>query len=461
LGNSLSLAREVAYDTFSEVMERKAHPEDVLERYYAEHGERLKRLDRNFIKEIVYGTLRWYSKMYWILQKTSSRPLDTVHQSVRTALVCGTYQIFYMDRVPDRAAVTESVEYVRRKGQHGACPFVNGILRQIARRAEYFAKPDKQTQTADYLSLQFSHPKWMVERWLQDFKMEKLEVMLSANNKAPPCFVRINTTKIPQNESLTLQQDLLRDEKTHSDRRPLRCSLQLRDWPRLDAESLFGKGFYTIQDEAAQLVSYLVQPKEGETIVDTCCGPGGKLTHLFELTGGNATLIGIERDADQMQRAKETARRLGCEEKIQWVEADFNTWNPLAPPHKILLDAPCSAMGVLRRHPEGKWHKTSTLISDMAKIQRQMILRALDILPVGGELVFSVCSFEREETHDHLEAILSSRKDVEIISPATRVPDYYKRYVTRERMLLIYAGNQDDMDGFGAFILRKKEGGAG
>lgn len=456
MGNGLSLAREIAYDTFSEVMERKAHPEDVLERLYATHGDKLRRLDRNFIKEIVYGSLRWYSKMYWILQKTSSRDLAEVQQSVRTALVCGTYQIFYMDRVPDRAAVTESVEYVRKKGNHGACPFVNGILRQIARRAEYFAKPDKAKFPADYLSLQFAHPKWMVDRWLSRFKFEKLEVMLSSNNKPPPCAIRVNTLKTPQSESLTLQQDMLRDEKTHSDRRPLRCCLHLREWPQLDADSWFGRGFYTVQDEAAQLVSYLVAPKEGETVVDACCGPGGKLTHLHELANAKAKLIGIERDDYQMERARETARRLGCEDAIHWVKADFLEWTPNGERvDKILLDAPCSAMGVLRRHPEGKWHKTPSIIPDLASAQARLLDKALEVLSPGGELVFAVCSFEPEETIHHLDR-LAKRDDIEIVSPVSRVPDYYKRYVTRDNILLIFAGNQDDMDGFGAFILRKK-----
>ena len=133
-------------------MSRRQKPEAVLNDYYKQYDKKLKRLDRNFIKEIVYGSLRWHSKLYWILQHTSKRDLDKSSPEVQAALVVGTYQIYYMDRVPDRAAVNESVEYIRKKGQASACSFVNGILRQIARRAEYFAKPDKKTKPVDYLS---------------------------------------------------------------------------------------------------------------------------------------------------------------------------------------------------------------------------------------------------------------------------------------------------------------------
>ena len=131
---NLSLSREIAFDSFKEIMEAKKKPEDLLDGFYKNYGSKLKRIDRNFIKEIVYGSLRWYKKLYWILQNTSKRDLDKSSWEIKAALVLGTYQIYYMDKVPDRAAVNESVEYIRKRGQASACSFVNGILRQIARR---------------------------------------------------------------------------------------------------------------------------------------------------------------------------------------------------------------------------------------------------------------------------------------------------------------------------------------
>ena len=192
----LSLPREIAYDAFVAVMNRRAKPEEFLNEAFSTYDKKLKRIDRNFIKEILFGSLRWHKKLYWILQNTSKRDLDKSSGEIVAALVVGTYQIFYLDRVPDRAAVNESVEYVRKRGQASACSFVNGILRQIARRAEYFKKPDKVEQPVEYLSIQFAHPEWLVRRWLKKFRFERMEQILARNNMAPVITARLNLLKV-------------------------------------------------------------------------------------------------------------------------------------------------------------------------------------------------------------------------------------------------------------------------
>jgi 16S rRNA (cytosine967-C5)-methyltransferase len=453
---SLSIAREIAYDAFVAIMDQRKKPDKVLNELYALHDSKLKRLDRNFIKEIVYGSLRWYSKLYWILQNTSKRDLAKSSPEIRAALIVGTYQIYYMDRVPDRAAVNESVEYIRKKGQHNACTFVNGILRQIARRAAYFTKPDKLAKPAEYLALQFSHPQWLVDRWFKRFRFDRMEQMLAANNKQAPISVRINSLKTSLEKSAELMDEMLREEKAKSERRPLRSSLHLAHSPDTSPESLFGRGYYTIQDEASQLIGYLVAPSEGQVLADACAGPGGKLSHICELGEGKIELYAVEKDADQFAKMKDTMHRLG-HEASHWVQEDFLAWNPDKKLDKILLDAPCSGLGVLRRHPEGKWHKKADIIAPLAEQQWKMIQHALELLKPGGELIYSVCSFETEETEDHLQRLEQQFSDtIEVVSPLPRLPDYYKKYVTRDQLFAVYAGNQDDMDGFGAFIIRKK-----
>lgn len=457
---ALTLSREIAYDTFVKVMEAGQRPEDLLEEAYSSpRGKHVKRLDRNFIKELLYGSLRWYSKLYWILQKTSDRNLDTSSPEIRAALVLGTYQIYYMESVPDRAAVNESVEYIRSRNQSHACPFVNGILRQIARRAEYFVKPDKEKEAAAYLALQYAHPTWMVDRWVKHFKFEKLANLLASNNEIPPMTVRVNPFKTSCEDTRELQAMLLRDESTHSDRQSLRGALTLKDSPSLGEGSLFSKGFFTIQDLSSQLVGHLLDPKPGEKILDTCAGPGGKLSHIYELTGGDVELVGIERSKRQLDRIRDNLARLEISEKISLVQADFLDWQVESSgfqPNKILLDAPCSGLGVLRRHPEGKWQKDRTIVTAMVLKQRQLLKHALAILPSGGELVYSICSFEQEEAGDQMNWLVNEYgQQIEILTPVARLPDYFKRYVTRENLLTIHSGNTDQMDGFSAFCIRK------
>lgn len=402
------------------------------------------------------GSLRWYSKIYWIVQNSASRELKQASPEVRAALILGTYQIFYMDRIPDRATVNESVEYVRKKGQAHAVRFVNGILRSIARRAEYFAKPDKETKPIEYLSLQFAHPEWIVRRWYRRFRFDRVRELLAANNRTPPWSIRINQMKVPSDHVQDFRARLLREEKVHSDRGPLRSCLYLKSAPDFSAGSLFSQGYYTIQDESSQLIANLVAPEPGELILDACCGPGGKLSHLFELAQGKAELTGIEKDSRQMSRVVENLKRLG-HEGIRLVEQDFLEYRPEKKADKILIDAPCSGLGVLRRHPEGKWHKSPSLPAAMAVTQRELITHGLSLLEKGGELIFSVCSFEEEETTDHLAWLQQTYGDtIEVLNLSKRIPEYYGRFVVRQQLLLIYSGNKDFMDGFGAFILRKR-----
>jgi 16S rRNA (cytosine967-C5)-methyltransferase len=250
---------------------------------------------------------------------------------------------------------------------------------------------------------------------------------------------------------------LLKEEQVQSEKGSLKGCLILKKHPNLNAESLFGKGLFTIQDQASQLISHLVGIKDGITIVDAAAGPGGKLTHMREMSNDTVKIIAVEKSVSQMERARETAKRLGCDEQIDWVFKDFMEFRPEKPVDRVLLDAPCTGLGVLRRHPEGKWHKSEAGIKDLAKQQRLMIEHALEMLKPGGEMIYSVCSFELDETEAQAKWIKETfGTKVELVSPVSRLPDYFKRYVTRDNVLMIYAGNQDDMDGFGAFIVKWK-----
>lgn len=453
----LSIAREIAYDAFAAAIRKNKKPEDYLEVAYSKAGKKLKRLDRAFIKELVYGSLRWHAKLYWILQNTSHRDLEKASDEIVAALVCGTYQIYYMDKVPDRAAVNESVEYMRRRGQTSACSFVNGILRQIANRAQYFPKPDKEKEPNAYLALQYSHPRWMVDRWLRHFKFDRLAQMLASNNTPPPITIRCNLLKTPLEQAFTLQEQLLREENIHSDKCSVHEGFKLKTYPKLGPESAFAQGLYLFQDEASQLIGRLVAPKPGEVIFDLCSGPGGKLSHIYELAKGEAKITAIERDSQQLAKAQQNMIRLG-HENVQWFHGDCAEFQGTEKADKVLLDAPCSGMGVLRRHPEGKWHKTEEAIPRIAKIQRKLIEHALELLKPGGELIYSVCSFEPEESSEHLAYLTEKYNDkIVVVSPQERLPNTYGKYVTQgtRPMLLVFPGNSHEMDGFAAFIVKK------
>ncbi|MBP9708806.1 MAG: 16S rRNA (cytosine(967)-C(5))-methyltransferase RsmB [Oligoflexales bacterium] len=454
MSSPLSVSRRIALDAFVEVMEKHSTPEEATEKLYNKFSN-ISRQDKNFVKELLYGSLRWYGKLYWILQHTAKRDLSKSSPEIRAALVLGAYQIYYMSKVPDRAAVNESVEFIRNSGQAAACSFVNGILRQISRRAEYFAKPDKEKRPAEYLSVQFSYPQWMVERWLKQFRFDQLVTMLPLNNSIPPNTIRINGLKVSQEAQADLLKDLLRLEKNHIEKRPLRNCFQLSSSPDFSEESLFSKGLFTVQDESAQLIAHLVNPQNGENIVDICAGPGGKLGHLYELSEGKANLTAVEINPAQIVRLKESMARLG-HSRFEVFESNLFDWKPAVPQDKVLLDAPCSGFGVLRRHPEGKWLKTEKLVTEMQAKQREMLKHCVSLLKKSGELIYSVCSHEIEETAQQLNWLMQTfPNELEVISAASRLPPYYKQFVTRQNILLVYSGNSEGMDGFGAFIVKR------
>lgn len=464
---ALALVRELAYDSLIKVMENRRSPEKAIEDLYqGRYAKGISRHDLIGVREILLGSLRWYSKILWILQNTASRDLEQVPAPVRAALVAGTYQIFYMDRVQDRIAVNESVEYVRSRGLAHACSFVNGILRQIARRAEYFTKPDKVQAPVDYLALQFAHPRWIVERWLRRFKFERMELILAANNHPPPNTLRINSTRFRLEEASTLQQHLLKDERTHSDRRPLRSALRAHEDPRTSDGSLYAQGALTIQDEFRQLMAPVVQPQAGDLILQLGIEDPDVFGHLAEVIEalsppGSASLLALDMQPERVERANQEVRRLGFHHaQAHTGSADGSflegpLWQGRARPGKIVIDAPSSGLGVLRRHPELKWQTAAPQVEQSVERQRVLLEQALRLIAPGGEITLMVRSFEDEETRYHLEwlqRVHGSR--VEPISPVGRLPDYYKKYVTRENLLLAFAGNQDAMDGGGAFVFK-------
>lgn len=503
----LSSARRISYDVLVEVLSHQKDPAAQLARHFEEHGPSLKRVDRNLAYEIVFGSLRMWTKIHWIVQNYAHRDIEKCSMAVQVALVAGSYQIYHLSRIPDRASVNESVEYVRARDEKNAVPFVNGILRQVAHRSRYFTKPDSESQPVEFLSLQFSHPPWIISRWLDRFGYKRLEEMLRTSNKRPPTTIRFHALQVRAYGLQNVQRKLLKQEKTRIDKRPLRYAFHLMDPPQLVSGSLFDKGLYTIQGEASQLIAYLVDPQEGEFIVDACAGPGGKLTHIYELAAeGSAALkseegtvgddAGKEKNVANQEKAhgEQVAREVAddivssldepkeCGVKLWAFESkpeayakmlsnlqrlkchgvmcfhrDFLTYQPgQHRPSKILLDAPCSGLGVLRRHPEGKLFKKPSIIQQMAARQRELLVHSMDILAPGGELIYSVCSFEPEETIHHLDWLEETfSAEFTVVNLQDRLQGYYRRYLTKRQMLWIYAGGADAMDGFGAFVLKK------
>lgn len=449
-----TLSRAIAIDALNHVLTRRQHADVVLERLFTHHAAELRPLDRAFIFEIVYGSLRWLSKMDWIMSHMVDRPFTSLDPRVACALRVGAYQIFYMDRVPDRAAVSETVEAIKKVGAGNASSFVNAILRRVARKAEYYPKPDRESQTVDYLSVQFSHPAWMVERWLRFVPLERLEHLLAGNNKAPPIVLRQLVQKpIPNDEDLGSY--LLRTQGIQSEWLPLKTALKVERLPDFSRCEAFQQGCYIVQDTAAQLVVRLVGTPQPGPVLDACSAPGGKSIALWDLGVSEADLVLAESNQKRINVLRENLQRIGLtpSEILQGdvlAQVNGRTFST------ILLDAPCSALGVMRRHPEIKWQRVPQDIEHCAAEQRRLLDGLASAVRDGGELVYIVCSVEPEETTQQMSEFLKRHPEFETVSLERRVHDYYRKYVVREKELLILPGNADDLDGFYAMVVRKR-----
>lgn len=450
-----TLSRAIAIDALNNIITRRQHADVVLERLFKHHEQELRALDRAFIFEIVYGSLRWLAKMDWIMSHMVDRPFTSLDPRVACALRVGAYQIFYMDRIPDRAAVSETVEAIKKVGAGNASSFVNAILRRVARKAEYYPKPDRESQTVDYLSVQFSHPHWMVERWLKHVSFERLEHLLAGNNKAPPIVLRRLLSKpLPGDEDLATY--LLRTQGIATEWLPLKTALKAEKLPNFSSCEVFKAGHYIVQDTAAQLAVQLVRPGADSKVLDACAAPGGKSIALWDQGVAPENLTIADTNQKRLGLLEQNLQRVGLTpseivvgdvaEKMQG--RVFDT---------ILLDAPCSALGVVRRHPEIKWHRSPADIEYCAAEQRRLLDGLAPAVLPGGELVYIVCSVELEETTFQMRAFLERHPQFELVPLEQRVHDYYRRYVSRENELLILPGNSDDLDGFYAVVFRRKQ----
>ena len=445
--------RALAIDALGHVLTRHMHADTALNKLFASR-EHLRPLDRAFVFEMVYGSLRWLSKMDWILSHMVSRPLQSLDQRVLNALRIGTYQIFYMDRVPDRAAVSETVEAAKLVGAKNASSFVNAILRRVARKAEYFPKPNKETEAAEYLAMHYAHPPWMIERWLRHIPRERLEHMLASHNSQPQITLRvISRNPTPTNEDLATY--MLREHGIGSHWRPLKGALVMDKLPNFEKCEAFKKGCYIVQDEAAQLCTSLVGILPNAKVLDACAAPGGKSINLWDagVEAENLTLCDFSQK--RIQLMQQNLDRVGLK-NVNVVHGDLASAFPKEKFQRVVLDAPCSSMGVIRRHPEIKWHRSVSDIETCSKEQQRLLTAAANLVEDGGQLAYIVCSQEQEETTHMTQWFLEKFPNFQRVSLDGVVHDYYRKYLNSVDELLVIPGNPDGLDGFFAAVFQKQ-----
>ncbi len=401
--------REVALKILVDINEKKAYSNIELSKMDKDLDQR----DENLVREIVYGIIE--NKLYidHIISKASKIRLKKIHPVILEILRMGIYQILFMDKIPNSAAVNESVKLAKKYGHKGTIGYVNGILRAITRDKDKFLKID-ESDKAQFISIKYSHPKWIVERWIKEYGVDFTEKLCKANNETPYLNIRVNTLKTKKDELISkltekgikLKEGLYADDCIIVDGANNITSLQE-----------FRDGLFTIQDESSMLVAQIMDPVGGSTVLDVCSAPGGKSTHVAQYMGNMGMIISRDIFNHKIKLIEENSKRLGIDIiKLENHDALMKDNKLIGKIDYVLLDAPCSGLGLIRRKPEIKWNRSEEDISILSKLQYDIIDNVKDYIKPGGILVYSTCTIEKDENINIINRFIGENPDFKLDS---------------------------------------------
>ncbi|HXT40844.1 MAG TPA: 16S rRNA (cytosine(967)-C(5))-methyltransferase RsmB [Candidatus Angelobacter sp.] len=376
--------------------------------------------DRALCQEIVYGVVRRQATLDWLIaQKTEGRAQKTALQIL---LRLGLYQMFWLDRVPDHAAVNETVELARQMGFGPQSGFVNALLRGCARERDAVKKSLEELRTA-HPHLGYSHPGWLCDRWRQRWGDGKLRQLLEWNNTPPKTYARINTLKIDAGRLLEqwrnedVEYDFIRRDWFEEN-----LIFELRSHPPLTELPSFQQGLFYIQDPGTLLAVSMLDPQPGETVLDFCAAPGGKTTYMAQLMRNQGRVVAQERQYDRLPLLRENCERLGatCAEVVRSDGPVFPELNVHF--DRVLVDAPCSNTGVMRRRVDLRWRIRVEEIERLRAVQLELLNEAASILKPNGVLVYSTCSLEPEENGGVVNKFLAGHPEFKLESERELLP---------------------------------------
>jgi 16S rRNA (cytosine967-C5)-methyltransferase len=443
--------------------------DDEMERSAADF--RLDSRDRGLAMELAYGVVRRLEFIDWRLAPVLQKPLPRLPAVVQMLLRLGAYQLLCMDRIPASAAVNESVQLAKTyttKLRRDWSGLVNAVLRNLTRESEP-ALPDIDADPGLALSIRYAIPLWLCRRWIQQLGVAQAESVCQSASEIPFLTLRVNRLRVTRDVFLDRLSQL------GFTVRPTAISpvgVILEKSGPVTSLPGFQDGEFYVEDEAAQLIPPLLDPQPGEQVLDACAAPGGKTTHLAELMKNSGHILAMDRQQARLDRLQDNCRRLGVSIVVPIIGdarrplatlSEFGKGGepasrPTATPDglfdRILLDAPCSGLGVLRRHPEAKWNKHQAMFARHHNLQKKILDAVAAVLRPGGVLVYSTCSTEREETEGVIQQFCHAhsgwmRECVAPWLPSTALP-----FVTAEGALSTM-GNRLGMDGFYAARLRK------
>lgn len=405
--SSTGSAREIALDVLVRVEQQGAYSNLLLNSTLQKSG--LSREDTGLVTELVYGTISRMNTLDYVLSDFVSKGIAKLQPWVRNLLRLSLYQIMYLDRIPSHAAVNEAVNIAKKRGHQGISGMVNGVLRSVLRAGD-LPVLRKDLSQEERISIQYSHPLWMVRRWITEYGVDTAESICAANNEAPAVSVRVNTTMISREALLNqmLDQGL---QAAASEVSPF--GIVVKGGGNLALTSWYRDGYLSVQDESSMLVAEAVAPSPGMRVLDCCAAPGGKTAHMGELMKDEGYIYANDLHSHKAKLISDQALRLGLECVVTGSADALHLEQSLQHGSfdRILLDAPCSGLGVIRRKPDLKWRKQPEDIESVASLQLELLQSVSKLLKPGGVLVYSTCTTEQAENGDVVAAFLKQNPD--------------------------------------------------
>jgi len=378
--------------------------------------DELNDLDKGLLSEIIHGVMRWRLKLDWVLTGFFHGNFTKAEVNVRNCLRVALYQILFLDRVPHAAAVNEAVEFIKRIRGEKTADLVNAVLRNILRSLNNIHYPSAEEDPVKYLSTVYSHPAWMVRRWVSRYGFSETEKLLIANNKKPELTLRVNRLKT---DVPTMIAYLEQHQVPYTKSPYLEYFIKVQHLADISQSEAFRQGLFTVQDESAGLPCLLLSPQPGERIIDLCAAPGGKTTFIGELLKNTGEIIAIDKYESKLNLIRENCERLGIR-NVKYVVDDGSKYQgPIA--DRVLVDAPCSGLGVLSKKPDIKWKRELEDINDLNVLQMELLENAARLVKPGGVIVYSTCTIEPEENMQLVKRFLERHAGFAIEDPKKHV----------------------------------------
>ncbi|OEF99083.1 16S rRNA (cytosine(967)-C(5))-methyltransferase [Vulcanibacillus modesticaldus] len=451
----IKTARELALEVLTKIDKEKSYSN--LQLNQSLQKIKLSRTDINFATEMIYGTIQHLNTIDWIIQMYLKTKISKLDVWVRNLLRLSIYQIWYLDRIPPHAAVNEAVNIAKKWGHKGISGMVNGVLRNILRNKEEIRIPD-DLPTAKRIALEYSHPEWLVELYIDNFGIEETIDICRVNNLAPYHSIRVNTLKTTKDEMIKILKNELGEGVEINPSLLSEQGIRIKGGGNLAHTKWYKEGLFSVQDESSMLVAEVLAPKPNMVVLDATAAPGGKTTHIAEKMQNKGRIIASDLHKHKIKLINEHQERLGID-IIETIQSDARELNN----HyrqifdRILLDVPCSGLGVIRRKPDLKWVKAEKDIKDLVQVQEEILEEVAPLLKSGGVLVYSTCTLVREENQEMVKKFIEKHPEFQFDhSLPSFLPDIVNEKIDASSGMIQILPQHFNTDGFFISRLIKK-----